>query len=448
MDERIDRRTVLRSGAAAGLALLAGCDEAVTSTEESPTAGPTTGMTATGLVPSDCETGAAQPDEQSGTATLWHIRTESGTALLDRTTEQFGEATDHAIDPSRVPSSIPARLAAVRVDADLEEDDAERTPHLFEWTHDRAVDFYEGGTVTDQSGAVEYPRCQLFDIAADAASYEGREFGVPFAGETVALLYNREMVDAPPETLSEMQSIMDEFHDPANGTYGLGYPVTPYHASGFAQAYGGEIYDGAADTLGVADDAVERGLAVLFEELQPYMPDNPGSEAQRSVFREGAAPFLISGPWELSGYDPATDYVDVGVATLPTLLDGGEPRPYAGVRLQFFGPGVVHDPDGAGAARDYAEWVATNEDVLLEHARDAGYVPVHRGLLDNGRLPDRIETFARQVRDGYPMPQNPKMDQVWGPFGDAVVDTFDDEGELAENLAAAEEEIRDAWAED
>jgi maltose-binding protein MalE len=59
-----------------------------------------------------------------------------------------------------------------------------------------------------------------------------------------------------------------------------------------------------------------------------------------------------------------------------------------------------------------------------------------------------MAAFARQFEDAYPMPQNPKMDQVWNPFGDAVVQTFNGNGDLGENLAAAEAEIRADWADD
>jgi arabinogalactan oligomer/maltooligosaccharide transport system substrate-binding protein len=452
MDDRIDRRRLLRVGTVAGVGLLAGCsgdgngDGSTTGSGAGETtsrgAGETPTTADTGLLPADCPEGPVEADEEAGTANFLHLRYEEH-EVIEGAIERFETATDHSVETEAIPMHLAPKLEASKGDADGD------TPHVFESVHDLDERFFDSEIVIDQSGAVDYPTCQLFDTAVEAAQYRDAVVGVPFAGESVALLYNREMVDSPPETLEEMRAIMAEHHDPDNGQYGLTYPIAPYSVSGFAQAYGGEIYDGEADELGITSDAVKRGLRVVFDELAPYMPDDLDSGPQVETFGSGDAPLLISGPWDVWGsyshVDAVDEGIDIGVAPLPSLPDGGEPRPYAGIKLKCFGPGMETDPDGAGAARDYAEWIATNEDVLLENAREVQLIPVHRGLLDSGRLPDRIEGFAEQLRDAYPMPQNPKMDAVWGPFGDALWQTFDSDGDLEESLATAEEEIRAEW---
>jgi arabinogalactan oligomer/maltooligosaccharide transport system substrate-binding protein len=259
----------------------------------------------------------------------------------------------------------------------------------------------------------------------------------------VALYYNEDIVEEPPETLAEMQTLMDEYHHPADDQYGLSISLTPYHLSGFAQAYGGEMYDGEADELGLTSDAVERGLRVFFEELAPYavFPNE-----DNVWFWEGNVAFAISGPWELSTLEDSD--IEWGVTTLPALPDGGVMQPYMGVELLFFSKRVLEDPTDGTAARQFAEWYTTNPSRLRRLATDTDSVPVHTELVGDAALPEPIQVFSEQCTRGYPMPANPKMDHVWGPVGDALESVSDDEMALTEALATAEEQIRERWAED
>jgi arabinogalactan oligomer/maltooligosaccharide transport system substrate-binding protein len=267
--------------------------------------------------------------------------------------------------------------------------------------------------------------------------------GRPWAAETVALIYNKSLVDEPPETLEDMKAIMEEHHDPDGGMFGLGYPINPYYVSAFAQAYGEEIYNGEENSLGITSDEVKKGLRVLLDDLRPYMPDDPGGGIQKSIFTNGNAPFTIDGPWQLPALKDA-DF-EVGVTTLPDLPDGGTPRPYMGIKLLFFGTKMDEEPTNGAAAREFAEWYTTNRRRMLNLANNGGFVPVHADLADDSRLPENVSGYARQVQTGYPMPANSNMNQVWGPFGDAITQAFNGNGDLDDLLATAEENIRHNW---
>ena len=436
-----DRRTLLKAMAGTSAAgLLAGCggDGTGNTTEEGgddPTTLSLGGDTSD--LPCDLETyGTIQPDEGSGEVTLWHARTDGGTSLLEDAQSSWQNNTDSSLTLSRIPqSNFQAKLQSSIPSGD--------GPYLFEWAHDRAGNYDANGFLSDQAGNIDIPNCMLTDVALEASAYDGKRIGVPWAAETVTLMYNKEMVDEPPETLSDMKSIMEEYHDPDNGTYGLGYAINPYNVSGFAQAYGEEVYNGEEDTLGLTSDEVIRGLRVVIDDLAPYMPDDPGGDAQLSVFQEGNAPLYISGPWDVSGLQDA-EAVDLGLTTMPSLPDGGQFRPYTGVKLVYFAS-KMDNGSAAGAARDYAEWFASNETELLRHANEGNFVPVHTKLAGQDQLPAAVKTFAQQVQNGYPMPKNPKMDQVWGPYGDAVTSTFNGNGNLEDNLETAAENIRESW---
>lgn len=385
---------------------------------------------------SDCERVNLTPEGSGGNALFWHARTDAETSLLEDTVAIFNNDFDQSVSLTKIPSNnFQAKLQT--------EIPAGNGPHIFEWAHDLAGSWDQSGYLSDQSDNVRVDSCQFTETAWNATQYNGQTIGLPFAAETVTMIYNKDIVDSPPETLEDMTSIMEDFHDPGNNQYGLGYPINPYYVSAFAQAYGEPIYDGQADELGVARDEVAKGLRVILEDLKPYMPSDPGAGPQQSVFRDGDAAFTINGPWELGNIREAG--VDYGITPLPALPEGGTPRPYMGVKLLYFATKMDDEETNGQAAREYAEWFTTKDTRLLNLANQAGFVPVRVGLAGNPNLPSDVKGYAEQVETGFPMPANPKMNQVWGPFGDAVQNAFNNPGQLEEGLEAAANEIRSNW---
>ena len=450
-----DRRTLLKYMAGTSAAgLLAGCSstdsntttqggsgngnvDTVTTleftTEEQDDSTPADGETTT----EGCDYQNVEPESSGGTVQLWHARTEGGTNLLNDTKSIFNNNYDHTLVLSQIPNSnFQAKLQSAIPSGE--------GPHIFQWAHDLAGSFDQSEFLSDQSGNIRVDPCTYSETAWSASQYGDKVIGLPWAAETVALIYNKNLVDEPPETLEDMKAIMEEYHDPDAGSFGLGYPINPYYVSGFAQAYGEEIYNGEEDSLGVTSDGVKQGLRVILNDLKPYMPRDPGGGTQKSIFVNGNAPFTIDGPWQLPNFED-TDF-DVGVTTLPDLPNGGTPRPYMGVKLFYFATKMDEEQGNGTAAREFSEWYTTSRRRILNLANNGGFVPVHSQLANDDRLPANVKGYAQQVSNGYPMPANPKMNQVWGPFGDAVTQAFNGNGNLDDLLATAEENIRNNWS--
>ena len=386
-----------------------------------------------------CAFESVEPERGSGTATLWVDRTPAELQLLAGTKAIF----ESRYEPTLAYDDVPGGTFQAKLQSAVP---AGEGPHLFEWAHDLAGSYWESGLLSDQREALRVDPCQYVDTAWDAANWNSHTIGLPVAAETVALLYNKEYVETPPETLGEMEATMAAYHDPENGQFGLGYTINPYFVSGFAQAYGGEIYDTENDELGLTDDALIKGLSVVYDDLRPYMPRDPARSTQAAVFTQGNAPFTIDGPWQLPGYD-STDF-EVGVTTLPSLPEGGQPRPYVGVALLYFTSEMAEQTPESVAAREFAEWYTTNPRRILNLANNGGFVPVHDQIAGHPELPSRVRGFTQQVAAGYPMPASPRMAQVWSPFRDALVRAFNaDSPDLDGLMASAERQIRANWAE-
>lgn len=366
----------------------------------------------------------------TGEADLWFGSTEGELAIIEDAVERFGEETDYEINGSdiaelqdRLTSAIPAGEG----------------PETFFWAHDWVGDFADSGFIVDQSDELDADLDVYTNAGRNSVQYQGGTYGLPINAETVGLFYNKDMVDEAPETISDLQDAMDEFHDPANGEFGLSYPLDPYFYSAYAHAFGGYYFDDESEEPGLTKEETLQGFRVVLEELDPYTPNDPEYNAQAAVFAEGNAPFAINGPWEFGDVD-----FEVGVAALPDP-EGGTAAPYSGIQVAYFADAVTEDPDRAEAARAFAEWYTTDLETLERLANDLGFIPVHEELAGSDDLPETVQGFSESAADGTPMPASPKMNQVWGPVEDGFMNAYTGEQSLKDAFADAEDRIYDNW---
>ena len=381
------------------------------------------------------------PTSSAGEFTLQHGRQERGTRLLQGTRALFNNNGEHpTMNLERGPSG--GFLDQLRTTIPAGEG-----PHIFQWPHDIAGEFSENGFLSDQRGELRVGECAFTDAAWDAAQYNGQTIGLPFAAECPALIYNEDILEemgrAPPETFEEWLATMDEYHDPASGKYGLAHPINAYFVSWAVQAYGADIYDGETDELGITSEEAIQGLNIVLEDLKPYLAADPSHMAQASVFQDGNAPFLVNGPWAIAGLEDQG--MNIGVTPIPAP-EGAVSRPYSGVQTIFFSRKMNTGGDSARAAREFAEWYVTNPERLRNLSTNSTYVPVKTGLAEHMSLPETVVGFAEQFETSYPMPQNPKMNFVWVPFEQGVLEAFNNGSDPGPLMADAAEEIRNAWS--
>lgn len=322
---------------------------------------------------------------------------------------------------------------------------ASNGPHTFAWAHDWIGQYHEQDFVYDAADDIDVDLESTFtEAAAQAVQWDGAVHGLPYAAETVSLMYNPDLVDGPPETLSEMVEVMEDHHDPNNNQYGLSVPaIETYFVSAFLNAFGGTVFDEENGELGIEDDAFIEGIELLESSIWPYVAEDPSPESQIPTFSEGNAPYAINGPWQISSFRDAG--VDATVAPLPDI-DGGEPSPYTGVQTWYFTTQLESADDTAlETTLEWAEWYTTTEDVILSNAQDHGLIPVHQEYTQSDELGDDVEAFAQTVEMGVPLPTDPKIGDVWTPVKDGLQRVFNGQSSADESMATAAEEIRSRW---
>ncbi|MWG36284.1 extracellular solute-binding protein [Halomarina oriensis] len=369
----------------------------------------------------------------AGSATVWYSLPDTETQAREQAIESFNSNSRHTIDGGDISDLRKKTTSAIP---------AGQGPASFDWAHDWVGDYAQRGFLVDQSDQLSVGMDQFTEAAAGAVQFEDQVLGLPYAAETVALVYNEEYVDEPPSSVSEMVSVMDEHHDPSNGTYGLSYPFDPYFTSAWVQSQGGYIFDPEQDPmLGLTNDATVQGLQFALDNFKPYMPNDPQYEAQAAAFADGNAAFAINGPWYLATLNEKG--VDFGTAKLPSV-DGGEPNPYTGIQMWYFSTGMEDDATAA-AARSFIEWHVTNEDLVLQAAEEQGAIPVLSELAGSDELPSNVKAFSEAVQQGVPMPTHPKMNAVWEPYTSALIKAFNGDTDAAGAMEEAASTIRSNW---
>lgn len=427
----MNRRTLIKTvGATGAIGAFAGCASVQEDETTTDTGGDDTGSDDAG---GDDQTETTETGP-AGTAKAWYSLQDTELRAREAALEEFNGDSHHTVEGSDISDLKQKTTSAIP---------AGEGPQLFDWAHDWVGDYHQRGFVVDRGDQLDVNLDAFTDAAAEAVQFDGNVVGLPYGAETVTLVYNKELVDGPPETVEEMQSTMEEHHDPENNAYGLSYPFDPYFVSAWAQAFGGYYFDPEKEPmLGLTRSETIEGFEYALDELKPYMPNDPSYEAQAAPFAEGNAAFAINGPWYLATLNEKG--VDYGVAELPTPGDG-EARPLTGIQMWYFAKGMESDDADAAAAQSFVEWYATNEEMLVEAAEEQGSIPVLDELSGSDALPDDVRAFSETVAQGVPMPTDPKMGKVWQPLTDALTNVFNGDAGVEEAMENAEGTIRENW---
>jgi len=377
-------------------------------------------------------------ENRPGDAMLWHAMTEAETETFETSLEQFNDENDANV---RAEETGDLRN---RVETTLASGDG---PEMYRWAQDWAGEHWERDFLYDASGDVGVDIDETFSEAAVQAITVGDDdavVGLPVGGETVTLLYNRDMVEEPPETFAEMESIMEAHYNPNNGQYGLSHPIDAYFASAWLHAFGGYYFrvdDNGEGVTGMDLDETKRGMEFLRDRIWPYVPADTNVGPQQQVFMNGDAPLAVNGPWSIGTFED--NGVDVGVTSFPTV-EGNNPAPYTGTMMWYFTARMGDDEDRRDAAIEYAEWIATNEDRQLAYADAHDHVPVLDSI-DESQLNERVAGFKGSYDAGIAMPNHPKMASVWTPVEDAMSAVLHDGADIDTRFDEAAEQIRSNW---
>lgn len=279
-------------------------------------------------------------------------------------------------------------------------------------------------------------------VALEAFTY-GALYGLPYAREGVALVYNKALLTNIPQTFEELVEFARQFTDPTVPQYGFAVQnPDPYHEFPFLSAFGGYIFgydeegklnpcDVGLDSNGAVQGA--EFLDSLFEE--GLLAAGLDWDTWTSLFAAGQIATVITGPWAIGIAKNAG--IDVGVMPIPPI-QGHTPKPFVGVQgvmVSAFSPNLP-------LVEDFLfNYFATKDTMLDMYNRDPripAFIPAYEEVSTDPIL----KGFAESIANGVPMPNIPQMSAVWGAWSDAMAAIGNQELEPAEALKQAADSIR------
>lgn len=286
--------------------------------------------------------------------------------------------------------------------------------------------------------------------AIEGFTYEGTLYGLPYATENVALIYNPDLVPEPPTTWDEVKTISQQLVSDGVATYGyILQPNDAYHFFPIQTAFGGYVFGLGPDGYDASDVGIDsEGTLAAAEWLDGMVKDGLLSpdvdwDTMHALFEQGEAAMLITGPWAIGRFQEAG--VNYAITNLPSETQ--ESQPFLGVQ-GFMISAFSEDP--LLAQIFLTEFVATEDAMRMIY--EAGDRPsAHLGVLAGLDDPDLL-AFGQAGANGLPMPAIPAMSAVWGSWGDAITLVFQQQYDAdfttaTDFFTSAAEQIRTTIAE-
>ncbi|OJH42287.1 extracellular solute-binding protein [Cystobacter ferrugineus] len=341
---------------------------------------------------------------------LWHGYRAEEKAALEKLVGQFNSA--HAAEGIKVTTlAVPYDAYADKISATVPRG---KGPDVFIFAQDRLGGWIEAGNTVEPIDFYldDELKKRFIPSTLQAMVYRGTTYGLPLNYKSITLIYNKKLVPTPPKTSGELVTMAKKITDKKAGRFGLAYAYGDfyYHAA-LMNGFGGGVFgaDGAP-TMNSPANVKAADQLLKWMDKDGILPAEPTTALITSLFNEGKAGMVFSGPWFLGEIAKGVDY---GLAPLPTLDEaGGKPmRPWTTVEGVY----VAAPSKNKDAAFELAKFLTSTEGakVLALEGRQS---PANQAVYSDPKVAAdaQLKAFRAQVDTAVPMPNVPEMSMVWG----------------------------------
>lgn len=348
---------------------------------------------------------AALAPEEGAELTYWTNNVDFGQAVGEKFEEKYG---------------VPVTVEEVGLDAInkvLLDGPAGNGSDIFMVAHDSFETGYSAGVFMEiDQGIAGKLNNELSPKAMDTVTREGKVYGVPVSAETLALIYNKDLVTEPAGTFEEILEECADFNNPSENKFWFvafctsGYGAYPYLSAKGFQLFGEDGQDN--DNPGFNTDEFAAGLETVAEfgqamglKSSDLVMENGQLLSQNFV--DGKVGYYIDGPWTVDYMHNSG--VNVGVTTLPTY-NGKTLTPFAGVQNAHISAYTEYP----NASQLFAEYLASKEGAELLYAK-ANKITARKDIENiAGLCDDEISrVYAEQFAEAVPMPSSKRMSYYW-----------------------------------
>jgi arabinogalactan oligomer / maltooligosaccharide transport system substrate-binding protein len=261
-------------------------------------------------------------------------------------------------------------------------------------------------------------KASLIPGMMSAMTYRDTVYGLPLNYKSIAMIYNTALVKTAPKTSGELIRVAKGLTDKATGRFGLAYEYSNFffHAA-LMNAFGGQVFaPGPKPVIDLPQNVAAARLMLKWYRTEGVLPADPSATLISSLFNEGKAAIVFSGPWFLG---EVSDKVKYEIAPLPTVDEaGGKPmRPWLTVEGVYVSAGSK----AKEAAYKFAEYLVSRDAALLL-ALEGGQLPTNKSAYDDPRVAKNptLAAFRKQLETAVPMPNYAEMTLMWSPVTTAM----------------------------
>ncbi|WP_353797565.1 extracellular solute-binding protein [Enterobacter cloacae] len=288
---------------------------------------------------------------------------------------------------------------------------------------------------------------QYTPASINAFKMDNALYGVPKAVETLVLIYNKDLIDKPLNSLQDWYDFSKQQR--AKNQYGLLAKFDQiYYSWGAISPMGGYIF-GHNDKGGynASDVGLNKpGAVEAVTYLKKFYADgifpagivgDNGLNAIDSLFTEKKAAAVINGPWAFQPYEAAG--INYGVAPLPTLPDGKPMSSFLGVK----GYVVSTWSKDKALAQKFIEFINQPQYVKTRYIATREIPPLTAMIGDPIiKNDEKASAVAVQSARATAMPGIPEMGEVWGPANAALELSLTGKQDPKAALDSAEKQVQ------
>ncbi len=344
---------------------------------------------------------------------VWHGYRGGEKAAFEKVVDNFNKANAGKIKVTTL--AVPYDAFADKITAAVPRG---KGPDVFIFAQDRLGGWVAAGNTVEPLDFFLDPatKGRYLKATLDAMTYQGTIFGLPLNFKVITLIYNKKLVPVPPKTTAELEAMGKRLTNAPSGKFGLAYAYSDfyYHAA-LMNGFGGGVFLGHKPTLNSAQNVASLNYLLKWLD-QGFLPAEPSTALITSLFNQGKAAMVFSGPWFLGEIDKGIDY---GLAPLPTISESGNKplRPWITVEGVY----IAAPSKNKDAAYELVKYL-TDVPAAKVMALEGRQTPANKGVYADPQVANDpvLKAFRQQVDVAVPMPNLPEMSMVWTPATTAM----------------------------
>jgi arabinogalactan oligomer/maltooligosaccharide transport system substrate-binding protein len=344
---------------------------------------------------------------------IWHGYRGGEKAAFEKVIDNFNKAQAGKIKVSTL--AVPFDAFPDKITAAVPRG---KGPDVFIFAQDRLGGWVAAGNTVEPLDFFLDPaiKGRYLKATMDAMTYQGNTYGLPLNFKVVTMIYNKKLVPTPPKTTAELAALAKKLTNAPAGKFGLAYWYSDfyYHAA-LMNGFGGGVFAGRKPTLNTPQNVASLDFLLKWIN-QGFLPAEPSTALITSLFNEGKAGIVFSGPWFLGEVAKGVDY---GLAPLPLISEAGNKpmRPWITVEGVY----VAAPSKNKDAAFELVKYL-TDVPAARVLALEGRQTPANTGVYADPAVANDpiLKAFRQQVDVAVPMPNLPEMSMVWSPATTAM----------------------------